>query len=49
MQAVERTLKEQKDYLFAYESDDGKDDMAKEGEPNAYMGLFWSCDWNCST
>jgi spermidine/putrescine transport system substrate-binding protein len=43
MNAVKTTLKEQKKYLFAYESDDGKDDMITEN-PSAYMGLFWSCD-----
>ena len=43
MNAVEEVLKEQKKYLFAYESDDGKDDMISEN-PSAYMGLFWSCD-----
>ncbi len=43
MQAVENILKEQKKYLFAYESDDGKDDMITSS-PSAIMGLFWSCD-----
>ena len=43
MQAVEQTLKNQKKYLFAYESDDGKDDMITTS-PSAYYGLFWSCD-----
>ena len=43
MQAVENVLKEQKKYLFAYESDDGKDDMITSS-PSAIMGLFWSCD-----
>ena len=43
MNAVKNTLQEQKKYLFAYESDDGKDDMITEN-PSAYMGLFWSCD-----
>ncbi|MBE5732074.1 MAG: extracellular solute-binding protein [Clostridiales bacterium] len=43
MSKVKSTLKEQKKYLFAYESDDGKDDMITDS-PSAYMGLFWSCD-----
>ncbi len=43
MNKVEQTLKKQKDYLFAYESDDGKDDMITSS-PSAYYGLFWSCD-----
>ncbi len=43
MSTVKSTLKEQKKYLFAYESDDGKDDMITDS-PSAYMGLFWSCD-----
>lgn len=41
--AVEATLKEQKKYLFAYESDDGKDDMISSS-PSAVEGFFWSCD-----
>lgn len=43
MSEVEKVLKEQKKYLFAYESDDGKDDMITSS-PSAIMGLFWSCD-----
>lgn len=43
MAKVKATLKEQKKYLFAYESDDGKDEMISD-TPSAYMGLFWSCD-----
>lgn len=43
MTLVENTLKTQKKYLFAYESDDGKDDMVQQN-PQAYYGLFWSCD-----
>ena len=43
MNKVENVLKEQKRYLFAYESDDGKDDMITTS-PSAYSGLFWSCD-----
>ena len=43
MSQVKETLKEQKKYLFAYESDDGKDDMIS-ASPSAYLGLFWSCD-----
>ncbi|MBQ7224735.1 MAG: extracellular solute-binding protein [Clostridia bacterium] len=43
MRRVEDTLKHQKQYLFAYESDDGKDDMITS-EPSGYYGLFWSCD-----
>lgn len=43
MAKVESVLKEQKKYLFAYESDDGKDDMIS-AQPSAYYGLFWSCD-----
>lgn len=43
MSSVESVLKAQKDYIFAYESDDGKDDMVTES-PSALYGLFWSCD-----
>ncbi len=43
MERVEKTLKEQKKYLFAYESDDGKDDMITSS-PSGWYGLFWSCD-----
>ena len=43
MERVETTLKEQKKYLFAYESDDGKDDMITTS-PSGWYGLFWSCD-----
>jgi spermidine/putrescine transport system substrate-binding protein len=43
MSRVESTLKHQKQYLFAYESDDGKDDMITSN-PSGYYGLFWSCD-----
>lgn len=43
MDAVESVLKKQKQYLFAYESDDGKDDMVTDA-PSGIYGLFWSCD-----
>ncbi len=43
MDRVERVLKEQKKHLFAYESDDGKDDMITSS-PSGWYGLFWSCD-----
>ncbi|MBR2988365.1 MAG: extracellular solute-binding protein [Clostridia bacterium] len=43
LRAVEQTLEHQKKYLFAYESDDGKDDMITSA-PSGYYGLFWSCD-----
>lgn len=43
MERVESVLKEQKNYLFAYESDDGKDDMITTN-PFGWYGLFWSCD-----
>ncbi len=43
MDKVENALKEQKKYLFAYESDDGKDDMISSS-PSAVEGFFWSCD-----
>lgn len=43
MQKVENVLKEQKKYMFAYESDDGKDDMITSA-PSGICGLFWSCD-----
>ncbi len=43
MNAIETTLRNQKDHLFAYESDDGKVEMLK-AVPNGWYGLFWSCD-----
>ncbi len=43
LKKVESVLKEQKKYLFAYESDDGKDDMITTA-PSGWYGLFWSCD-----
>ena len=43
MSRVEQTLEHQKQFLFAYESDDGKDDMITSA-PSGYYGLFWSCD-----
>jgi spermidine/putrescine-binding protein len=43
MDKVEKTLRKQKDYLFAYESDDGKVEMLKS-KPDGWYGLFWSCD-----
>lgn len=43
MNKVEQTLEHQKQFLFAYESDDGKDDMITSA-PSGYYGLFWSCD-----
>lgn len=41
--AAEVTLKEQKKHLFAYESDEGKEDLMM-GKSAAALGFVWSCD-----
>ncbi|MBQ7226805.1 MAG: extracellular solute-binding protein [Clostridia bacterium] len=41
--SAEQTLKNQKKYLYAYESDEGKEDL-KNGKSQAAMALVWSCD-----
>ncbi len=41
--SAEKTLKDQKKHLYAYESDEGKEDL-KNGKSAAALGFVWSCD-----
>ena len=41
--SAEATLKKQKKNLFAYESDEGKEDLMN-GKSSAALGFVWSCD-----
>ena len=43
IKSAEETLKSQKKYLYAYESDEGKEDLMN-GKSNAALGFVWSCD-----
>lgn len=42
--AAEKTLKNQKKYVYDYETDEGKSDLLTSKGAQGYYGMFWSCD-----
>ena len=42
--AAEDILKNQKKYVYDYETDEGKDDLLTSKGAQGYYGMFWSCD-----
>jgi len=41
---AEESLKNQKKYVYDYETDEGKDDLLTSKGAEGYYGTFWSCD-----
>jgi len=44
LDAAEDILKNQKQYVYDYETDEGKDDLLTSKGAQGYYGMFWSCD-----
>lgn len=42
--AAKKALSAQKPYVYNYETDDGKFEMASASASAGHLGLFWSCD-----
>lgn len=44
LENAKQTLKNQKPYVYDYETDEGKDDLLTSKGAEGYYGMFWSCD-----
>lgn len=44
LEFAKTTLTNQKQYVYDYETDEGKDDLLTSKGAQGYYGMFWSCD-----
>lgn len=44
LEAAKNILTAQKQYVYDYETDEGKDDLLTSKGAQGYYGMFWSCD-----
>ena len=44
LEHAKQSLQRQKQYVYDYESDEGKDDLLTSKGAQGYYGMFWSCD-----